>query len=115
MVFIDRQLFLRVLYDWLRNKNCVLLDKKVDRVELLEEGVEVFTTDGQSVRGSILIGADGVHSYTRREIYRIASEQAPEDFAADEQDPVSCYYICNFCINQDVPGWEHGHIYTITG
>lgn len=115
IVFIDRQLFLRVLYDRLQNKNCVLLNKKVDRVELLEGGVEVFTTDGRSVRGSLLIGADGVHSATRREMYRIGSEQAPEYFAADEQEPVSCHYICNFGIAQDVPGWKYGHTYTITG
>ncbi|KUL90235.1 hypothetical protein ZTR_02097 [Talaromyces verruculosus] len=115
IVFIDRQLFLRVLYDRLQNKNCVLLNRKVDRVELLEGGVEVLTTDGRSVRGSLLIGADGVHSATRREMYRIGNEQAPEYFAADEQEPVSCHYICNFGIAQDVPGWKYGHTYTITG
>ncbi|QGA18409.1 hypothetical protein EYB26_006094 [Talaromyces marneffei] len=115
IIFIDRQLFLRVLYDRLRYKNCVLLNKKVDRVELLESGVEVITTDGQIVRGSLIIGADGVHSAVRREMYRIASEQAPEYFAADEQEPVSCHYICNFGIAQNVAGWIHGHTYTTVG
>ena len=70
LTFIDRQWFLRVLYDRLRNKNCVLLNKKVDRVELLDRGVKVFTADGQSFRGSLLIGADGVHSTVRREMFR---------------------------------------------
>lgn len=104
-----------MLYDRLRNKNCVLLNKKVDRVELLDGGVEVFTSDGESVHGSLLIGADGVHSVVRREMYRICNEQEPEYFSRDEQESVSCHYICNFGISQDVPGWEHGNTYTTVG
>lgn len=115
LIFIDRQWFLRVLYDRLRNKNCVLLNKKVDRVELVERGAQVFTTDGQSFRGSLLIGADGVHSTVRREMFRIADEQAPEYFSTNEQGPMSCHYICSFGIAQDVPGWERGSTYTTVG
>lgn len=115
LTFIDRQWFLRVLYDRLRNKNCVLLNKKVDRVELLDRGVKVFTADGQSFRGSLLIGADGVHSTVRREMFRIADEQAPEYLSTNEQGPVSCHYLCSFGIAQDVPGWEHGSTYTTVG
>lgn len=43
-------------------------NKRLTRLELPADGVVAHFTDGSSARGDLLIGADGVHSQTRREI-----------------------------------------------
>ncbi len=49
-------------------------NKRLSRVEMLPDGVVAYFTDGTNARGDILIGADGVHSQTRRQIMPDAPE-----------------------------------------
>lgn len=57
--------FLRTLHSHIRDKSrlhaCTELSSYVES----ESGVTVKTTEGKTFEGSILIGADGVHSKTR--------------------------------------------------
>ncbi|MDO9707817.1 flavin-dependent oxidoreductase [Paracraurococcus lichenis] len=56
-------------------EGAVLLDRRVARVEQDEDGVTVSFTPGRSgavpppLRGSVAIGADGIHSALRRQLY----------------------------------------------
>jgi 2-polyprenyl-6-methoxyphenol hydroxylase-like FAD-dependent oxidoreductase len=76
---------LQVLYDNIRDKTKVLTRKRVQKVELLEDGVVVNTTDGSSYKGDILVGADGIHSSVREEMWRIANEISPGWIPSDER------------------------------
>jgi 2-polyprenyl-6-methoxyphenol hydroxylase-like FAD-dependent oxidoreductase len=68
---------LKVLYDNIKDKTKVLTSKGVQNVELVDNGVIVKTSDGSSYKGDILVGADGIHSTVRGEMWRIANELSP--------------------------------------
>ncbi|KZL84003.1 fad binding domain protein [Colletotrichum incanum] len=107
-LFFDRQWLLQVLYDQLQNKDRVLLNRRVAHVDLTEEGVRVMTTNGESFDGSLLVGADGVHSAVRAEMARIANQLQPGHFPLDSSQSIACHYKCSFGIAKDVPGFVVG-------
>lgn len=76
-VFVDRQQLVKTLYDNLRNKCKVLVNKEVIRVEQSTKSIIVHTQDGDSFEGHVLVGADGVHSTVRREMWRLADAEQP--------------------------------------
>lgn len=49
-------------------------------------GVQVTTSDGRRFAGDILVGADGVHSFVRQEMWRLAKQEAPGYFSDNEID-----------------------------
>ena len=54
------------------------MNKELVNVNILQGGeVQVETKDGSVYTGDILIGADGVRSHVRREIWRIADFEKP--------------------------------------
>ncbi|KAG9231680.1 putative monooxygenase [Amylocarpus encephaloides] len=115
LMFFDRQRLLQSLYEGLQNKSRILLNKKVAQIDLIEGGVEVITTGGEKFYGSLIVGADGVHSAVRQEMYRIGNKLQPGYFPVDEQDRVPCHYLCSYGIAQRVPGWVSGHQCTVLG
>lgn len=63
---------LQVLFDNIRDKSKVQPSSEVFKIEELDRGVQVALKDGSTVRGDIVVGADGVHSSVRAELWRIA-------------------------------------------
>lgn len=112
-MFFDRQWLLRILHDRLLYKDRVKLNKKVSRIQLVPCGVEVFTNDGDSFKGSIVVGADGIYSTVRAEMFRLASEIQPDYLDPKELDKIPCYYKCSFGIAKDVPNWNYEHFYMV--
>ncbi|KAJ5004109.1 FAD-dependent monooxygenase andE [Colletotrichum sp. SAR 10_66] len=80
-----RQMLLQVLYDNLKQKKKVNPSKRVSKIELSENGVTVHTTDGSIYEGDIVVGADGIHSTVRSEMWRIGIKETPGYFPHDEQ------------------------------
>ncbi|GKT75564.1 FAD binding domain-containing protein [Colletotrichum tofieldiae] len=107
-LFFDRQWLLQVLYNQLKNKDRVLSNRRVAHVDLTKDGVRVMTTNGESFDGSLLVGADGVHSTVRAEMVRIANQIQPGHFPLDSSHGISCHYKCSFGIAKDVPGFVVG-------
>ncbi|KAK7701826.1 hypothetical protein SLS57_011588 [Botryosphaeria dothidea] len=56
------------LRDWLSTNIPIEWNKKYERYEEVEKGITVFFTDGTTVSGSILVGADGGHSKVRNQL-----------------------------------------------
>lgn len=65
------------MYDKIRDKSKVLINRAVvDYVED-DDGVTVYTSDGSTYKGTILIGADGIHSTIRGLMKKKAEEAEP--------------------------------------
>ena len=75
---------LQVLYDNIRDKSKIITKSRVHRVELTEDEVLVRTTDRTLYRGDILVGADGIHSAIRTEMWRLANKMSPGWIPSDE-------------------------------
>ncbi|KKY16639.1 putative monooxygenase fad-binding protein [Diplodia seriata] len=76
-MFMERYQLLRVLYKHITEKERVFVDKKVQKIEDYEGRVLVHTEDGTTFEGQITVGADGVHSTVRKEMWRNADEKDP--------------------------------------
>ncbi|KAF5651374.1 hydroxylase [Fusarium tjaetaba] len=99
-IFIDRQMLLQVLHKNLKHKDRVLTKKRVTRVELVDGGVQAFTQDGSVYEGDIVVGADGIHSAVRDEMWRLGKEQSPGYFPEDENSRVPVSTRCIFGISK---------------
>lgn len=86
MIFLDRQMLLQVLYDTIEHKDRILTGKRVVKLEMSDgELARVHTTEGSVYDGDIVVGADGVHSATRSEMWRLADELVPGTFAGNQE------------------------------
>lgn len=77
-------MILETLWQNLKHKSNVLVSKKVTKVGLESSRVKVETSDGSSYYGDILVGADGIHSRVRSEMWRLADILEPGYIPATE-------------------------------
>lgn len=68
--FLERQKFIQILHDTLKGKDRVFTGKKVVCVEDGKSKALVKTADGTEYMADLVVGADGVHSIVRSEIFR---------------------------------------------
>ncbi|KAI1361407.1 hypothetical protein F5Y08DRAFT_18118 [Xylaria arbuscula] len=85
----------------------------IENIEITENGVRVHLTDGSFEDGSIVIGADGVHSETRGIMQKLA-EEAGEDFLKEEEPIISNYQIL-YGRAKYVPGVSVGEFFETHG
>jgi FAD dependent monooxygenase len=65
------------LHDKYPAKSNILVNKKVAEVQLLDDGARVISEDGTVYDGHLIVGADGVHSRIRSEMWRLADARNP--------------------------------------
>ncbi|KAL1616621.1 hypothetical protein SLS56_011342 [Neofusicoccum ribis] len=100
MVALDRKTVLEVLYNHVKDKSKILLSKRVVSISSSGEKVEMKTDDGSSYAGDMLVGADGIHSKVRSEMWRMARETDSGWLREEEQDPMSAANYCMFGISR---------------
>ncbi|KAK2774510.1 FAD binding domain protein [Colletotrichum kahawae] len=119
MIFIDRQMLIQVLYSNLKHKERVLTSKRAVSVDIMNSSAQVTTKDGEVFSGDIVVGADGIHSTVRKEMWRKAP---PGYFPHDEYSKVPATTLCIFGISdrpQAYPGasqhntLSEGHSYYV--
>lgn len=87
-------MLIQSMYDKIQNKSKVLTSQRVVTVENLSDSVAVTTAAGKTFTGDIVIGADGIHSKVRSEMWRIAQNKIPLWVDAAEQQG-ACIIIMN--------------------
>ncbi|VUC28806.1 unnamed protein product [Clonostachys rosea] len=115
LLFFDRQALLQILYDHLQDKSKILTARQFESAELDDWGVTATCADGSTFRGSLLVGADGIHSKARSVMRALGEKLEPGAFDENEESEVPCYYRCSFGIAVDVPGWVSGEQHIVTG
>jgi 2-polyprenyl-6-methoxyphenol hydroxylase-like FAD-dependent oxidoreductase len=114
MCFLDRQSVLQILAEHIADRSKVLLDKRLVKAEHGPKGVTVACLDGTSYEGDILVGADGIFSTVRQEMWRAADAESPGAISDIEKGTMLAEYKCLFAIstpNAHLPTHEFGVTY----
>nr|QBA88952.1 hypothetical protein PM-122-9-1376 [Penicillium brasilianum] len=108
IISIDRQKVLETLYERYPHKSNVLVNKKVMNVRLSGKGVSVVTEDGSAYDGDLVVGADGIHSRIRSEMWRLADENHPGLITSQDKKAFTVEYACVFGISEQLPSLPAG-------
>ncbi|KAF6834221.1 FAD binding domain protein [Colletotrichum plurivorum] len=115
-MFMERYELLCVMYAHLKDKDRIFCHQKVRKVDSSPDSAKVYTENGSVFEGQIVVGADGVRSTIRREMWRNAD--AAGDSAAipavDRQD-VPCEHACIFGTASPTPGINPGEVMGASG
>ncbi|KAK8110650.1 uncharacterized protein PG998_007107 [Apiospora kogelbergensis] len=114
--FTQRHEIIKFLFESLREsaKASILLGKAVDQIIDEEDRVTVVCHDGTSHVGSIVIGADGVHSRVRLLTHAMRATVGPEDLPEADQTPFTTSYRLYFGDIPILPGLKPNTKYDAT-
>ncbi|RAL12872.1 FAD-dependent oxidoreductase [Aspergillus homomorphus CBS 101889] len=113
---ISRQALLSILYDHLPRRDRVLFDKKIVRVTSSPKAVTVHTADGSQLCGDLVVGADGIHSIVRSQMWQyIRSNKDAARFFLAREMPLHVSFTGVFGISDPIEGLEQGIAYRTCG
>ncbi|KAJ5716199.1 hypothetical protein N7493_008110 [Penicillium malachiteum] len=111
MAWIERQDLLHVLLEHLEEKDKVLLSKRVTSINDSGEGVIAYCADGTSYNGSMIAGADGVHSTVRTEMWRHMDISTSGNMLQKDKTAMVSEYSCVFGISNPTHGIKAGEVH----
>ncbi|KAH7152589.1 monooxygenase [Dactylonectria macrodidyma] len=101
--FLDRQVVLQILSERLPDPSKILVNKRIVSVEHFKEGAVVHCKDGSQFQGHVVVGADGIHSVIRNEMWRRFDEQGLSHLISQDRTAVTATYRCLFGISSPLP------------
>nr|Q9C447.1 RecName: Full=FAD-dependent monooxygenase paxM; AltName: Full=Paxilline synthesis protein M [Penicillium paxilli]AAK11530.1 PaxM [Penicillium paxilli] len=108
IAFLDRQKMLEILYKGYPDPSKIRLGQRVTSIESLDDGVLITTTTGHVYRGDLLVGADGVHSIVRREIWKARGIARRVSKIKQDSSKLTVEFRCIFGISSAMPGLKLG-------
>ncbi|KAH6989817.1 hypothetical protein BKA56DRAFT_653104 [Ilyonectria sp. MPI-CAGE-AT-0026] len=103
----DRQILLQTLFDNVQDKSKILTSKNIVEIDHQPHGITVRCDDKSSFEGNILVGADGVASKAREELWKLAEPRQLELVRHDKNSMIA-EYRCLFGIASSVQHLEAG-------
>ncbi|OGE52317.1 hypothetical protein PENARI_c010G07889 [Penicillium arizonense] len=107
LAFLDRQKLLEILHQSLPDDGKILTGKKVVEIQHYEDHVTVQVEDNSYYDGDIVVGADGVHSKVREEMWRLMNSMQPGLIKEGRKD-MTIEYACVYGISSPNPGLKPG-------
>lgn len=86
LVVMDRQQAIKNIYDKFQDKSKIHSGKTIITVDTSDDGVTLTLNGGEVVTGDLLVGADGVHSFVRSEMWRLGNARQPGCFKGEGPD-----------------------------
>jgi 2-polyprenyl-6-methoxyphenol hydroxylase-like FAD-dependent oxidoreductase len=102
---------LRALYENLKDKSKVKLQKRISHVDHNVEGIIAICEDGTAVAGDVLVGCDGVNSKIRHELWRLSQEAQADSIITDDQKTMFAEYKCLYGIAAETAGVGSGEVH----
>ncbi|KAJ5608614.1 hypothetical protein N7537_005233 [Penicillium hordei] len=100
IAFLDRQKILEILYQSYPDHRNIRLGERVTKIETCGDVAIVRTSKGSFYRGHLIVGADGVHSKVRQEIWN-ALERTSSGVAT-ERSSLTVEFRCIFGISSPI-------------
>ena len=75
----------QALYNSIVDKSKFLTGRKVKSIEHSEAEVVVRCENGEAFRGDVLLGADGTHSFVRKEMRKLIEIQDGKDLEQEKR------------------------------
>ncbi|OGE54989.1 hypothetical protein PENARI_c005G00511 [Penicillium arizonense] len=113
ILFLEREELLEILYRNLRGKSKIFCSHKVVDIQCDQNRTIAVTDNGATFEGDIIIGADGVHSFTRQAIWNkleTTEPQVAKREATSMMSEYSCVFGVSTFVSDDpelVPGTSH--------
>nr|ART34997.1 putative monooxygenase [Fusarium sp.] len=101
---LDRQVFLRQLYELLPDKSQVYEKARVEHIIEEDSVARVILADGREFVGDVVVGSDGVHSKVREIMWDKANALHPGIITVDEKRAMVTQYNAIVMASSPVPG-----------
>ncbi|KAJ5968221.1 hypothetical protein N7501_004469 [Penicillium viridicatum] len=100
IAFLDRQKILEILYESYPDHRNIRLGERVTKIESCGNAVIVRTSKGSVYRGHLIVGADGIHSKVRQEIWNALERTSSR--VATERSSLTVEFRCIFGISSPI-------------
>lgn len=84
-------MLLDILFKAYSDKSRIVTGTRVSEVRRSGHGVCVVTEDGRRYQGDLVVGADGVHSRVRSEMWRFAEAESGKTFRQEKAGTYPCF------------------------
>ncbi|OQE39228.1 hypothetical protein PENCOP_c007G03513 [Penicillium coprophilum] len=113
--WINRAQLLQILLNHIYEKEKVLLRKRFVKAEHCPEGIIAHCSDSSSFKGDIIIGADGVHSSVRQNMWQHMKDDGLEERLNTDETAMTAEYSCVYGVSKAVAGIENGVVHRTMG